>query len=111
MSEAIHLTKLDFEEQVLSSTKPVLVDFWADWCAPCHQVAPIVDELARSYAGEVAVYKVDVDQEPELAREYEIRSIPTFLFVRDGEVVDRLSGAQQKSSFVERLEPLLAVES
>ena len=107
MSEATQLTKLDFADQVLASTKPVLIDFWADWCAPCHQVAPVVQELAEQYAGQVAVYKVDVDQEPELAREYAIGSIPTFLFVNGGEVVDRISGAHPAAEFVERIEPLL----
>jgi len=107
MSEAIHLTKNDFEGQVLTASKPVLVDFWADWCAPCHRVAPVVDELAKQYAGKVEVYKVDVDQEPELAREFGIRSIPTFLLVKEGEVVDRISGAHPKGRFVDRIERLL----
>ena len=111
MSEAIHLTKVDFEDEVLGSTKPVLVDFWADWCAPCHRVAPVVDELAADYAGQVAVYKVDVDQEQELARQYGVRSIPTFLFVNGGEVVDRISGAHPKARFVERIDPLLDAAS
>lgn len=107
MSAPIHVSKTDFEEQVLASNVPVVVDFWADWCAPCHRVAPVLDELAATYAGKAAVAKVNVDDETELARKYSVRSIPTFLFFRDGQVVDRLSGALPKAQLTEHFEALL----
>ena len=107
MSAPIHVTKDSFEDQVLASELPVVVDFWADWCAPCHRVSPILDELAATYAGRALVAKVNVDDEHELAGKYAIRSIPTLLFVRNGEVVDQVSGALPKGQLAERFEALL----
>jgi len=108
MSKIIHVSSKQFDEQVLGSEVPVVVDFWADWCAPCHRVSPILDELAETYDGQLRVAKVDVDAEAELSERYAIRSIPTLLFVRGGEVVDRLSGVMPKAELGERFEALRA---
>lgn len=99
------LTEANFGQEVLESAQPTLVDFWADWCAPCRRVAPVVDRLAESFHGRLRVGKVDVDQHPELARSYGIRSIPALLVFRDGEVVEQIAGAvpyEQLSKSVER---------
>ncbi len=100
------LTKNNFSEKVLKSSRPVLVDFWADWCAPCRAVAPIVDQVADQFEDQLTVGKVNVDEEPELAQSYGIRSIPALLVFRDGEVVDQIAGAVpfgQLSASVERV--------
>ncbi len=100
------LTKNNFSEEVLESSRPVLVDFWADWCAPGRAVAPVVDQVADQFEDQLTVGKVNVDEEPELAQSYGIRSIPALLVFRDGEVVDQLVGAVpfgQLSQSVERV--------
>ncbi len=97
-------TGQNFEKEVLQSEKPVLVDFWADWCAPCHQVAPTIAALAAEFEGRATVAKVNVDEEPELAARYGIRSIPSLLLFQRGEVADRLVGVQSKALLAERLE-------
>ena len=100
------LTKDNFTDEILESSRPALVDFWADWCAPCHRVAPAVERLAEKFEGQLTVGKVNVDEEPELARSYGIRSIPALLVFRDGEVVDQLAGAVpfgQLAASVERV--------
>src|SRR5262245_50950570 len=90
--KATTLSKDSFPARVLESAQPVLVDFWAGWCAPCHRLAPVVERLAAAYEGRVAVGKVDVDDHPELARRYDIRSVPSLLLFRGGAVVERIVG-------------------
>ena len=107
MSNVQPVTKNDFESRVLESNLPVVIDFWADWCAPCHRVSPILEDLAGDYAGRIRVAKVNVDEEVELAARYGVRSMPTFLFLREGKVVDQLSGARPRSDFEARFEALL----
>ncbi len=100
------LTKDNFTDEILESSRPALVDFWAEWCAPCQRVPPAVERLAEKFDGQLTVGKVNVDEQPELARSYGIRSIPAFLVFRDGEVVDQLVGALpfgQLSVSVERV--------
>ena len=101
------LTEKNFEQQVLRSTGLVVVDFWADWCGPCHIIAPVIEELAVAYEGRVKVGKLDTEASPKIAERYGIRSIPTLLFFKDGEVVDQAIGALPKSVLVEKLDQLL----
>ncbi len=92
---------------VLESGKPVVIDFWAEWCGPCRMVGPIIEELANEYDGKVVVGKVDVDNNDDVTSKYGIRNIPTILFIKDGEIVDKQVGAAQKSALVEKIEKLL----
>ena len=101
------LTEQNFSTEVLESSRPVLVDFSADWCAPCRAVAPIVDQLAGDFAGQAMVGKVDVDAESTLAQRYEIQSIPSLLFFRNGVVVDRVTGMVAHRALAEKLEKLV----
>ncbi len=99
-----HLTADDFDGVIESSRhQPVLVDFWAPWCGPCKMMEPILDELANEQGGRVVVAKVNVDEAPNLARRYEIRSIPTIVLFKNGEEVDRISGTVGKSVLEEKL--------
>jgi thioredoxin 1 len=104
---AIELTDGNFESSVLQSDKPVLVDFWAVWCGPCRMVGPIVQEIGEEYNDKAVVGKLDVDHNPETARKYGIRNIPTILFFKNGEVVDKQVGAVPKQKLVEKLDALL----
>ena len=104
----IQLTAEDFNSEVLQSNRPVLVDFWADWCQPCHMVAPIVEQLAEEYAGRVTVAKVDTDANRDLAVEYAINSIPTLLLFKDGEVVERIVGVRTRAEYEVALDAQLA---
>jgi thioredoxin 1 len=107
MSEPIELTDDNFEQEVLKSDLPVLVDFWATWCGPCRMVGPIVDELAKEYAGRIKVGKLNVDNNGGTSIKYGIMSIPSLLFFKKGQVVDQMVGAAPKNSFVEKLEKVL----
>lgn len=104
---AIEVTEANFEEVVLKSDKPVLVDFWAEWCGPCRMISPIVEELSKEYEGKALVTKVDVDNANEIAMKFGIRNIPTILFIKNGEVVDKLVGATQKSTLAAKIDALL----
>ena len=107
MSNALAVTTSDFEQTVLQSPIPVLVDFWAVWCGPCKMIAPHVDAVASEYDGRVKVMKVNVDEEPDIAQKYGIMSIPTLLFFKDGKVVDQVVGAVPKSTISGKLESIL----
>jgi thioredoxin 1 len=104
---ALELTDSNFEELVIQSDKPVLVDFWAEWCGPCRMVAPIVSEISVEYEGKALVGKVDVDSNPEVANRFGIRNIPTILFFKNGEVADKQVGAVPKSVLTSKIENLL----
>lgn len=98
----------NWESEVLKSSQLVMVDFWAVWCGPCQMVAPIVDELAKDYKGKVKVMKLNTDDAPEVAGQYQIMSIPTIVFFKDGQMVDKIVGARPKQQFKEKIDSLLA---
>ena len=106
MAEII-LTESNFEKEVLQSELPVLVDFWATWCGPCRMVSPIISELADVYGDKVVIGKCDVEENEDLAAEYGIRNIPTILFFKGGEVVNKLVGAQSRAKIQEAIDQLL----
>ena len=101
---ALELTDQNFKETVLDSDMVALVDFWAEWCGPCRMIGPMVEELANEYAGKAVIGKVNVDHNSGTATTYGIRSIPTILFFKGGEIVDKQIGAASKAALVEKLE-------
>jgi len=103
----VEVNDSNFEEVVLKSEKLVIIDFWAEWCGPCRMVDPIVMEISEEYAGRVLAAKVDVDSNPGISSKLGIRNIPTVMFFKDGEMVDKQVGAVPKSYFISKLEPLL----
>ena len=103
---ALEITDSNFQE-ILAEGKPVVMDFWAPWCGPCKMVGPIIDELATEYEGKVIIGKCDVDENGDVAAEYGIRSIPTVLFFKNGELVDKQVGSAPKSAYVAKIEAIL----
>lgn len=103
---ALKITESNYQE-LINSGKPVVIDFWATWCGPCRMVGPIIDELAAEYEGKVIVGKCDVDENPDVAGEYNIRNIPTVLFFKDGKQVDKQVGSAPKPVYVQKIEALL----
>ena len=103
----LHVGDGDFEQMILKAEVPALVDFWAPWCGPCRMVAPAIEELAEEYAGRVRIAKVNTDEHQEWARHFGIRGIPTLLFVKGGQEVDRIVGAVPKANIKTKLDALL----
>jgi len=107
MTEPIHVTDSEFQAKVLQSSVPVIVDFWAPWCGPCRMVAPVLAELSKEYDGKIVVAKVNTDENPQYAIQYGVQGIPTMLFVKDGQIIDRMVGAAPKSAIQQRIETIL----
>ena|SRR4030065_563427 len=107
MGKPVVLTDQNFKNEVLESKVPVLVDFWAEWCGPCKQIAPIVEEIAQNYDSKIKVGKVDVDANSQTALNYMIRSIPSLLFFKNGKVVDQIIGAIPRQQLLNKVEAVL----
>lgn len=103
---ALQITDENYNELV-NSGKPMVLDFWAEWCGPCRMVSPIIDELAEEYEGRVLVGKMDVDNNNDIVAEFGVRNIPTVLFIKDGKVMEKQVGAAPKATFVAKIEKLL----
>ena len=107
MSEPMELTDANFEEEILKAETPALVDFWAEWCAPCRMIAPVVEEVAKEYEGKLKVGKLNVDSQQQTAIKYAVRSIPTLLLFRNGEVAGQVVGVVPKAVLVEKVKKVL----
>jgi len=106
-SNVVNVTDNDFEQVVLQAETPVMVDFWAPWCGPCRAVAPVLEDLARDYAGKVKIAKLNTDENPERMVEYGVMGIPTLILFKDGKEVDRIVGAGPRAIYTQRLEKVL----
>lgn len=104
---AKQLTTQEFQSEVLESTEPVLVDFFATWCGPCKMMAPVIDQLSEEMNGKAKVYKIDVDQARDIAAKYSIMSVPTLVFFKNGEVADQIIGAAPKDRLIEKINELI----
>ena len=107
MGKILEVTDATFEQEVLKNDRPVLIDFWAEWCAPCRQIAPIVKDLAASYQGKVKIVKMNIDENPGTPGRYGVRAIPTVLAFKNGTVVGQITGARPKSAFEDMVQKLL----
>ncbi len=103
----VTLSDTTFDEEVKGASEPILVDFWAEWCGPCKMIAPTLEELSRDYAGKLKIAKLNVDDNPDVARRFEVMSIPTLILFKDGEPVQRLIGAKGKGQLVQEIDPFL----
>ncbi|MCB0737953.1 MAG: thioredoxin [Bacteroidetes bacterium] len=104
---AVEFTDANFDDLAVKSDKPVVVDFWAEWCGPCRMVGPVIEELANEYDGKAVVGKLDVDSNPNVSMNFRVRNIPTVLFIKNGEVVDKQVGAAPKSVYQQKLNALI----
>jgi len=104
----IQVSDQDFEAKVLESDRPVLVDFWAEWCVPCHMVSPVIEEIARDHANELTAVKLNVDDNPETTRKYAVMSIPTLIVFKAGKELARVVGARGKDAILREIQPHLA---
>ncbi len=100
----LHFTDLNFKKEVLESDLPVLVDFWAAWCGPCKMIAPLIDDLAKEYAGKMKIGKIDVDSNSKIATQYGVMSIPTMIFFKNGKIMEQLVGAASKPDLKRKID-------
>ncbi|MFH1824540.1 MAG: thioredoxin [Candidatus Firestonebacteria bacterium] len=105
---SIPLTDENFEDEVIKSKQPVLIDFWAEWCGPCKMIAPIIEELSKEYSGKIKVGKINVDENPAVSSRLGIRSIPTLIIFKDGEIMGQLVGVQSKEIIKEKVNSLIS---
>jgi thioredoxin 1 len=103
----VTLSESTFDEEIKSSSEPVLVDFWAEWCGPCKMIAPTLEEIGKDYAGRLKVAKLNIDDSPDIARRFDVMSIPTLILFKDGEPSLRIIGAKGKGQLVQELDPFL----
>jgi thioredoxin 1 len=103
----VTLSDSTFDEEIKGSTEPILVDFWAEWCGPCKMITPTLEEMAQEFAGRLTIAKLNVDDSPDVARRFEVMSIPTLILFKDGEPVQRLVGAKGKGQLVQEIDPFL----
>ncbi len=103
----VEITDANFDESVLRAEKLVLIDFWAEWCGPCRMLTPIMEELSAEYEGKVIIGKIDVDNNPDVCSKYGIRNIPTVLFFKNGEIVEKQVGAAPKNAIIAKIESLI----
>ena len=108
VENVIEVSDQDFDNQVLGSERPVLVDFWAEWCVPCHMVSPVVEEIARDFADRMTAAKLNVDDNPQTARKFGVMSIPTLIVFKDGQEKARVVGARAKEAILREIEPHIA---
>jgi thioredoxin 1 len=108
MAEIVHFTDLNFEAEVIKSSEPVLVDFWAEWCAPCRMVAPVIEQINAEYEGRIKVGKLDVDASPVISAQLGVMSIPTIILFKDGKAIQRMVGFQPKPSLKGKIDSALA---
>ena len=107
MADVVEVTDENFEQEVLNSDQPAIIDFWAEWCAPCRAISPIIKELAEQYGDQVKIVKMDIDAHPNTPGKYGVRAIPTVLAFKGGQVVDQLQGARPKGDFEEMVKKLV----
>lgn len=107
MSGITNITEAEFEDKVMAEQLPVLVDFWAPWCGPCHMIAPVLDELAGDYQGRLKILKVNVDENQGLAERFQILGIPTMLLFKGGALVESLTGAMSRTALINKIDPHL----
>ena len=104
---ALEITDANFEELVMNSDKPVVVDFWAEWCGPCRMIGPVIEEMSTEYEGKAIIGKVNVDENPGVSAKFGVRNIPTILFVKNGEIADKSVGAVPKAQLTAKLDAIL----
>ncbi len=108
MGNAVEVTSQTWQEEVVQSSTPVMVDFWAAWCGPCKMIAPTIEELAEEYKGQMKVCKLNTDESPEIASQHQIMGIPSLLFFKEGKVIDKIVGAASKKQFKEKIDEILS---
>ena len=108
MAKIQEVTDQDFESEVLRADRPAIIDFWAEWCAPCRQIAPIISEIASEYGDRVKIVKMDIDKSPNTPGQYGVRAIPTILAFKNGQVVQQIQGARPKADFLKMVDGLLS---